>query len=133
MPDIFYRMLSKCTVSQEERKSLIPLIQQMADYSEKARKEGLKSLETEIVLLNPGFLKYGLTLCLDNRMEEFICLEILIKWIIMRKFSGKTLMEHLMILSALKSIYHGENCRILKDKLYCFLGDEIFELYQNDN
>jgi len=127
MPAGFYRLLSQCHCSFEEKEKLLPFIDKLCSYSEQARKEGLKSLEKRLQEIENPYLKYAMGLCIDSILEEETYREVLLKWILMADVKGYELLEHLIIMEAVESIKQGENVRLMRNKLVSILGEEMLE------
>ena len=56
----------------------------------------------------------------------------MLQWILLEGLKGLKLLKHLMILEGIKSIQYGENVRLIKDKLYCLMGEEFIKQYYDE-
>ena len=123
-------IFSKFDFSGVHKKELIPLIEELILYSEKARKEGLLSLEDDLPLLKDPFLKMGLQLVIDGTDPELVE-EILERVIFFSKPSVKRVLEYCIIRTGVLGIQSGNNPHVLHHQLYAYIGIEFIEEYMS--
>ena len=128
-PYQFYEK-SRCTI--EERKALIPLLNQMMDLTKKASEEGLISLEDLLKDIESTFFKYLLQMCI-NGIEKEIILHSGLMMISSTNHNGFELLKQMMILDWVihlqNACYEGEE--ILEYSTATYLGTPLFEEYLN--
>jgi AraC-type DNA-binding domain-containing proteins len=112
---------NKIYCNAEEKKECLQLLDLMLFLSKKAHKQGLLSLESEIVEETPFLLQKGLQLIFSGT-EPIILREILNNYIYSSNCSGKDFLSAILIKEGLLSIQMGEYPWDIREKLAAFFG-----------
>ena len=121
---MFIDIAERIQCSQEERRSLIPLITLISDLAYQARREGLLSLEDDIENISPFMLNVGVQLVVDGTDPETVD-EILFSYLLSENKRGVAFLRDWIIREGVLSIQAGDNPRIVVDKLAGYLGEAI--------
>jgi hypothetical protein len=116
-----YQIAKDAHCSPEERKECIGIIDKLCDYSEKARREGLLSLEDVAKETEIPFLKKGIELVIEGS-DPVVLEQIFQNYLKFSHLQGKELLYHCIIAEGLLSIQAGDNVRILREKIKPLLG-----------
>lgn len=114
-------LAAKAACSVEDQESLVPLVFQLRDLAEKATKQGLLSLESELAHLSDPFLNLGVQLIID-RLEADNILDILDSDIYYNESNGRQLMKKIIIREGLLRIQAGDTPRNVMICTRIFLG-----------
>jgi AraC-like DNA-binding protein len=114
----------KLYCSHMEKKECLVFLEQMLELSQKARKHGLFSLESETPAAGSVFLRKAIQLVVDGIEPETVR-TVLTNYILLGDFRGKQLLERLLILEGILSIQAGENPHVIKEKLSSFFGEDF--------
>lgn len=114
-------LAAKAACSVEDQESLVPLVFQLRDLAEKATKQGLLSLESELAHLSDPFLNLGVQLIID-RLEAGNILDILDSDIYYNESNGRQLMKKIIIREGLLRIQAGDTPRNVMICTRIFLG-----------
>lgn len=119
--------------SNEEIEKCIPFIRQIIDFAETARCEGVLALEYKAAQpeVDP-LLTIGVNLIVDGTDPQLIS-SILNTILETEQYEGYELLKYKIISEGLYSIQAGENPRIIKIKLFSFLGLEYVQKAFTEN
>lgn len=106
------------------RRSLASLVDYFVALAEKARRDGLLSLEADIDERHPDpFIELGLRLVLDGTSSECID-EVLITSIYSSGLRGKDLLARMMAYTGIRGILEGYAPEIIEKMLGAYIGLE---------
>ena len=111
-----------------ELKKLKPHIEFFVDLAEKARREGLLSLEDDISGYEDTMLREGLQLIVDGTDPDFVR-SIIEKRILLGVSKGLDLRRELITLEGILAVQSGDNPRIVRVLLSSFLAPDDIESY----
>lgn len=114
----------KCT--NEEKEHCLNLLENIVDLSRKAHKKGLLALEDNIQDIPVKFFQKALQLLLYGT-EPMLLRDILENYIITGNFTGKELLERILILEGILDIQLGEYPWIIREKLGSYFGEDYIE------
>ena len=119
-----WELSERLSCSDKEMEECYKLVKKIINLSEKARKQGLLSLEDDISGLESNFFQKGLQLVVDGTDPEIIkhMLEI---QIFARGHRGKELLENCIIYEGVLAIQEGYNPRIVEEILLSFFSGEF--------
>lgn len=123
-------IFSKYNFSGVRKDVLIPLIEELIRFSDKARKEGLLSLEDELSKIKDPFLKMGIQLIIDGTDPDLVE-EILERVILFSNPSPTRALEYCIIRTGILAIQSAHNPHVLHHQLYAYIGIEYIEEYMN--
>ncbi len=123
-------IFSKYDFSKIKKDTFIPLIEELIRFSDKARKEGLLSLEEELPKLKDPFLKMGIQLIIDGTDPDLVE-EILERVILFSNPSPNRALEYCIIRTGILGVQSGNNPHVLHHQLYAYIGLEYIEEYMN--
>lgn len=103
-------LAAKAACSAEDQESLVPLVFLLRDLAEKATKQGLLSLETELSNISDPFFNLGLQLIID-RVEADNMRDILDSDIYYNESNGRQLLKKIIIREGLLRIQAGDTPR----------------------
>lgn len=109
--------------SLDEMEECYKTVKLLINLSDKARRQGLLSLEEDIVNLESRFFQRGLQLVVDGTDPEIIK-QILELQIFSRGYRGKELLESCIIYEGVLAIQQGYNPRIVEEILHSFFTEE---------
>lgn len=118
------RLWEKAGCSKSDKKKILPSIELILRLSQKARREGLLSVEDDVPSVEPLFLKNGLRLVIDGCDPEEVR-ELLLAGIHAGRFSGKELLLRMIAANGVLGIQEGISPNLLRRKLYACLGEEF--------
>ena len=121
-------IFSKYNFSKVNKEALIPLIEELIQYSDNARKHGLLSLEEDLTSVKDPFLKMGLQLIIDGTDPELVE-EILERIILFSNATTDRVLEYCIMRTGILGIQTGNNPHILHHQLYAYVGIEFLEEY----
>ncbi len=113
---------ANCTVN--EKKELLPLIEQIIDLSLMANKEGLLALEDIVENLEYQFLK-DLLLHVINGIDTSALEHIILTEVENCTETNAELLKKMIIADAVLTIHSGKSSKILELILHSYLGEEI--------
>ncbi len=122
-----YEIVKKCEFNQMQMPELVVLIETLSSYSEKARREGLLSLEYNMQDIENNYLKLGLGLIIDGVDPKSVN-HILTTNLYFSNIDGFELLKRYIIRDGVLSIQAGDNPNLVSTKLAMYLGDDGFEL-----
>jgi hypothetical protein len=123
-------IFSKFDFSGVQKNELIPLIEELIRFSDKARKEGLLSLEDDLDKIKDPFLKMGIQLIVDGTDPDLVE-EILERIIFFSNPSVERVLEYCIIRTGVLGIQSGNNPHVLHHQLYAYIGMEFIEEYMS--
>lgn len=123
-------IFSKYNFSEVRKDVFIPLIEELIRYADKARREGLLSLEEELGNIKDPFLKMGIQLIVDGNDPDLVE-EILERVILFSKPTQDRVLEYCIIRTAILAIQSANSPYILHHQLYAYIGMEYIEEYMN--
>ena len=120
-----------CHFTDEEKEACISTIDRLLELANKARREGILSLEEDADTEQKNlFLKYGLEVFMSADIDE--TRKVLQNLIWADNCTGSELLKRFIILEGLTSIIQGENPRLLEFKLTALLGEKyIISVWEN--
>lgn len=118
-----YTVYERMKCSNEEKRRCIPLIEFILKLSEKARKNGLLSLEGSDKN-HMFFIRKTLELLLDG-VEPGYIRHVMMNYIHVGNYEGIELLERILALEGLLAIQAGEHPLLLFQKLLSYLGEEM--------
>lgn len=113
-----------------QKNAFVPLIEELIQLSDKARKEGLLNLEEDKNKLKDPYFKMGLQLIIDGTDPELVE-EILERVIYYSNPTTERAFEYCIIRTGILAIQSGNNPHLLQHQLYAYLGMEYIEDYLN--
>lgn len=118
------RLWQKSLCTKKNKNSIIPTIELLISFAEKAKIEGLLSIEDELTAIKSRVMKDGLQLIVDGNDPEIVK-EILFTKIYAGNFSGRSLLERMIITDGILLLQQGINPSIIREKLYSYLGEDF--------
>jgi len=106
--------------TDEDRKYCIPAIKRMLALSEKARREGRLSLQNDN---NLGFFLEQLIRLFVDGVDEETIRDMMSKLLQAQQYTNVELLERMIYLEGMKSLWSGENPSICEIRLSNFLGE----------
>ncbi len=122
-------ILSKLDISKIDKAQYLPLIEKMIHLSDKARRQGLLSLEEDIEVLPYRLMRRGLQFVVDGTYPKLIS-EILERTILLSNDTPEKIMENCIIAVGILGIQELYNPRILRENLQSFMGNIIVPEYE---
>lgn len=122
-------ILSKLDISKIDKAQYLPLIEKMIHLSDKARRQGLLSLEEDIEVLPYLLMRRGLQFVVDGTYPKLIS-EILERTILLSNDTPEKIMENCIIAVGILGIQELYNPRILRENLQSFMGNIIVPEYE---
>ena len=116
-----YQIFQKSICSTEEKNRCINLVDQLYEFSVKARNEGILSLEEDIPYVKNDFLREALKLVIDG-IDPEIAAGILYNLISGGDLEGSELLELMIVTEGVLRIQQGVNPNLLKKILLSLLG-----------
>ena len=120
------RLWEKASCSKKDRKRVVPLIGTIVRLAEKSRREGLLAVEDDISSMESRFMRAGLRLVL-NGYDPDIVTDILLTRIQAGGFSGRELLERMVMMEGALCIQQGYSPSVVKERLFAYLGEEFDE------
>jgi flagellar motor component MotA len=109
-------------VTEEEKKRCKETIEELYRFADKARRDGLLSLEDELTEEMPDFLWIGVRMMIDGEVGELI--EKTLRHLLhSRAMSNGEIVERLIIIEGIRGILEAETPSVLKVVLTAFLGE----------
>ncbi len=103
-------LAEKASCSLEDQESLVPLVLQLKKLSELVTKQGILSLENELIQIKDRFLNLGIQLIIDKVEPENIQ-DILDSDIYYNPSNGRELLKKIIIREGLLRIQAGDTPR----------------------
>ncbi len=103
-------LAAKAACSKEDQLLLVPLVLQLKEFAEKAKKSGLLSLETELYQIEDPFLKLGVQLIVD-KTDPVNIKDILDSDIYYNESNGRELLKKIIAREGLLRIQKGDSPR----------------------
>lgn len=120
------RLWEKASCSKKDKKRIVPVVGTLVRLAEKSRREGLLAVEDDISSMKSRFLRAGLRLVL-NGYDPDIVSDILLTRIHAGGFSGRELLERMIMMEGALCIQQGYSPSVVKERLFAFLGEEFDE------
>lgn len=114
-------LAAKASCSLEDQESLVPVVLQLKQLSELVSKQGMLSLENELLQIKDSFLNLGLQLIIDKVEPENIQ-DILDSDIYYNQSNGRELLKKIIIREGLLRIQAGDSSRNVLICTKIFLG-----------
>jgi hypothetical protein len=115
----------------EEKKECMKLISDLIRLSIMARRNGLLSL-IQVAEQSPFFLlNKGLQLVVDGVAPQVVR-KVLENYILAGDYTGRELLERCIILEGVSAIQQGFHPKVTKEYLLSFLGEDCYDVYQNE-
>jgi hypothetical protein len=115
----------------EEKKECMKLISDLIRLSIMARRNGLLSL-IQVAEQSPFFLlNKGLQLVVDGVAPQVVR-KVLENYILAGDYKGRELLERCIILEGVSAIQQGFHPKVTKEYLLSFLGEDCYDVYQNE-
>ena len=124
-----WQLAERMQCGRDEKNEVVALIDLMVKIAEKARNDGLLSIEDDVREYSYSMLQLGMQLVVDGTDPEIIE-DLLTSRILSGNKKGKDLVEQLIICAGVLSIQAGDNPRIVMVKCFSFLGDDADELLE---
>ena len=128
-----FEFFERAKCSDEEKKTILPIMLRIIYLLEKARRQGLLSLEDDVEKIDSFLLKIGLTLIIDGTDPELVR-SILDNYMYSSYLWGKELLERMVIIEGIMSIQDGDHPRILLEKfegIYIIIKNPFFLFISN--
>ena len=125
-------ILSKLDISKIDRSQYLPLLEKIIHLSNKARRQGLLSLEEDIEVSPYPLMRRGLQFVVDGTDPKLLS-EILERTILLSNDTPEKIMENCIIAVGVLGIQEGHNPRMLRENLQSFMGNIIVPEYENKN
>ena len=119
----------KC--SDREKKECMKLISDLIRLSIMARRNGLLSLIQVAEQSSSFLLNKGLQLVVDGVAPQVVR-KVLENYILAGDYKGKKLLERCIILEGVSAIQQGFHPKVTKEYLLSFLGEDCYDVYQNE-
>ena len=120
------RLWEKASCSKKDKKRIVPVVGTLVRLAEKSRREGLLAVEDDISSMKSRFLRAGLRLVL-NGYDPDIVSDILLTRIHAGGFSGRELLERMVMMEGTLCIQQGYSPSVVKERLFAYLGEEFDE------
>jgi flagellar motor component MotA len=114
-------LAAKAACSKQDQLSLVPLVLQLKELAEIAKKSGLLSLETELYQMEDPFLKLGVQLIIDKTDPNNVR-DILDSDIYYNESNGRELLKKIITREGLLRIQEGDTPRNVLICTKIFLG-----------
>lgn len=124
-------LAAKSACSEEDQKTLIPIVKQLKELSEVASKSGLLALENELPNIKDQFLNLGMQLIID-RVEADNVQDVLDSDIYYNESNGRELLKKIIIREGLLRIQAGDTPRNVEICTRIFLGKVTKEAWKNN-
>lgn len=124
-------LAAKSACSEEDQKTLIPIVKQLKELSEVASKSGLLALENELPNIKDQFLNLGMQLIID-RVEADNVQDVLDSDIYYNESNGRELLKKIIIREGLLRIQAGDTPRNVEICTRIFLGKVSKEAWKNN-
>ncbi|MBK9503285.1 MAG: hypothetical protein IPO06_28695 [Leptospiraceae bacterium] len=122
-------ILSKLDISKIDRAQYLPLLEKIIHLSNKARRQGLLSLEEDIEVSPYPLMRRGLQFVVDGTDPKLLS-EILERTILLSNDTPEKIMENCIIAVGVLGIQEGYSPRILRENLQSFMGNIIVPEYE---
>jgi hypothetical protein len=129
--DYDWRFSQKSKCSDSEKLQCMKLVSDLVNLSIMARRNGLLSLIQVAEQSSSFLLNKGLQLVVDGVTPQVVR-NVMESYIISGDFTGKDLLERCIILEGVTAIQQGLHPKVTKEFLLSFLGEENFQIYQNE-
>ena len=123
-------ILSKLDISKIDKAQYLPLIEKMIHLSDKARRQGLLSLEEDIEVSPYPLMRRGLQFVVDGTDPKLLS-EILERTILLSNDTPEKIMENCIIAVGVLGIQEGYSPRMLRENLQSFMGNIIVPEFEN--
>lgn len=120
------RVLEKMYCPPEEKRALLPLVEQLAGLADCARRDGILVLESRLDTLQPPLLQKGLRLAVDGTDPDYIR-QILFYYSICGGAKGVALLRNFVIMEGVLSIQRGDNAFMVRDSVLALFGDDFID------
>ena len=122
-------ILNKLDISKIDRAQYLPLLEKIIHLSNKARRQGLLSLEEDIEVLPYRLMRRGLQFVVDGTDPKLLS-EILERTILLSNDTPEKIMENCIIAVGVLGIQEGYSPRMLRENLQSFMGNIIVPEYE---
>ncbi|MCL2198114.1 MAG: hypothetical protein FWB80_04245 [Defluviitaleaceae bacterium] len=112
--------------SNADKDACLPIIDMIIKSAEIARTKGIIALEEHALACENDFYSFGIALIVSGTDPELVK-NILNTLVTYGNHKDQALLERLIITDGILSIQEGQNPRIIKAKLHCFLGEEYMK------
>lgn len=122
-----FRIISEiiqCSV--EDRIACISTLDMIIETSKKAHSKGLLALEEEVNLQQNKLFQKGIELLLYG-IEPFELRNILENYITVGNYSGKELLERILIVEGILAIQQGDYPWVIREKLISYFGEDCLD------
>lgn len=126
-----WQFSQKIKCGDEEKRECMKLISDLINLSVMARRNGLLSLIQVAEASSSFLLNKGLQLVVDGVTPQVVR-NVLESYILAGNFEGKALLERCIILEGVAAIQQGLHPKVTKEYLLSFLGEQSYEIYQNE-
>ena len=126
-----WRFSQKSKCSDGEKHQCMKLVADLINLSIMARRNGLLSLIQVAEQSSSFLLNKGLQLVVDGVTPQVVR-NIMESYIISGNYTGKNLLERCIILEGVTAIQQGLHPKVTKEFLLSFLGEDNYEIYQNE-
>lgn len=123
-PEFDYHLLIRLNCTREEKRTLFPLIDQLLEMAELARRQGLLSLEEWIGRTEERLLKKGLQMVIDGS-EPAVIRKILLNYLLCDDKQGRELLKGMLIIDGVLAFQQGLNPQLIRELLLSYLGEDL--------
>lgn len=114
-------LAAKAACSAEDQESLIPIVMQLKDLGQLAKKKGMLALENELSNIDDKFLHLGLQLIIDKTEPENVR-DVLDSDIYYNESNGREILKKIIIREGLLRVQAGDTPRNILICTSVFLG-----------
>lgn len=118
-----YEVFRRARCGRKEREKLRSLVELIVSLSEKARREGLLSLEFDTEEIKDKFLVRGLRLVVDGT-DPAIVQDTLVTAVHASEIRGSPLLSRMMTVAGVLGIQQGWNPELIRRMLESYIGLE---------
>jgi len=121
------RLTTTYPLTTSDLEKSLHTIKHILELSNRARKEGLLSIEDiESDHTQPFLLRKGISLVVDGT-DKIHVEEILSRYILSGQYNGYQLINRQIIMQGVLLIQCGEHPRLIQESLLSFLGESFYE------
>ena len=117
--------------SEDEKSECIALVSQIVSMAKKAKRNGLLSLVQEAEETTYFLLRKGLQLVLEG-VQPALVKTTLEYYILSGSYTGKALLERVIIMEGVLAIQKGVNPQIIQELLLSLFGERAHETFESE-
>jgi hypothetical protein len=126
-----WQFCQRIRCGDDEKRECMKLISDLTRLSIMARRNGLLSLIQVAEQSSSFLLNKGLQLVVDGVTPQVVR-EVLENYILSGDYKGRELLERCLILEGVSAIQQGFHPKVTKEVLLSFLGEDSYDVYQNE-